>query len=752
MADNLEDINKEQSGENVNRKKKTKSDAQKAKNAKVWRETMGILDAAQTALNNYPDLNNAGLNINLNYAGNPFVFLFTILKHMKGHDWCYKVVGDIILPVCYVLEYSVKAMFTARLTELLSCTLMNMRINEDLINNGFTINLKDVDLLNILLYSPLSNQNTSSMEFFKVKKKDGNGNIITDGEGKPIYESKSIGPSNIGRYFYFGCDEFESADDLVKAQDFNALLWYVKNRANGRVVWYGSKNQGKDDSEVATEQTLSKKDGILTLEYHNNGQSLTKADGTPCYLQSPSENCLHVFIGNTKELPKNVSYLTNKTEKKRRRKKTIKLLNAYNDLLKKLIEKKEEIESFKYYDDILKNNIEYYSEKNVSLDLNNITQYIEELRKGDKTVKEIISSYGDENKPSISFNTIAAPISFNKNILNKSYNSLKNESNEASTEEIVIETNNVKTYRAPQENYYYNKFLMTFNSDYIWSVKLFDPKVVAAQLIDALTGCVSVDMNLSIEAQILKAEVENIVQEVCNDDSYEINDCFFTFTNDGYNALLEKSELAKMGLIILDNDYTTITKENAVDLLSGLDAIGEKSENKSEVISDAIYKTACLVNGEEKDTIVSDVGGKMSFAFLENLMNKLATVIVTSVVSPKLYIMLLVNFQVMKLNTHFDIAAFIRQYKQILISIIRDIRDQLVKMLIDKVMEIVKDLIKELTDIMAMEQIQYYKTLIMQCMECVKIYSRSDDWTMAPVDYADITETIPDDTQDNNNC
>lgn len=726
---------------------KKAKEARKAKHQKNWNETMGVLDAAQTALNNYPGLNDIGLDVNLNYLGNPFIFLFTILKHTKSADFIYEKVGWLLTPLCYALEYSVKAVFMARLTELLSCTLSNMRINRDLINNGFTVNLKDVDLLNMLAYSPLSNENTSSMEFFKVKKKDKNGNVMLDEEGNPIMESKSVGPSNVGRFYYFGCDEFEKSDDLIFSPDFNAVVWYVKNRANKRVVWYGSKHQGEGRSGVSDNiqnnpsQTLSKRDGILTLEYHGNGKSLKKADGSAYYLQSPSENCLHVFIGNTSELPMGQTYVARVKQTKSDMRKASKLRTKYNELVNEL-KVKLDVLNVLYPDG--------NEDKNgIGLDIENITTYISELNKGERTVKEILGA----DTGVVTFHSDTPSIKFDKKLLNESGNSLDEKVAGTKTVGDAIEVNTPNTYRQPEQNYYYKKFLMTFNSDYIWSVKLFDPKVVAAQLIDALTGCLSIDLGLSVETQILKAEVMESVERICGDDSYDVSDCFFTFTNDGYNALVEKAELAKMGLIVFGDDVSTITKADAEDLLSTLDAIGEKTnDDKSHILGETLLKASRLVNGEELDTMEASVGGKASFSFLENLMNKLATVIVTSVVSPKLYIMLLVNFQIMKLNTHFDIASFINSYKEILVAIIRDIRDQLLKFLTEMVMDIVKDLIKELTAVMAMEQLQYYKKLVESCMECIKVMNRSNDWAMAQVDYADIQEPSTEESQDNDNC
>lgn len=724
--------------------KKAKKDARKAKALSDWTKTMGILNAAETAISNYPDLNDINLDINLNYAGNPLIFLFTIFKHMKGYDEFIRVFSCILTPLCETLEYSVKAIFTARLTELLSCTLSNMRISEDLINNGFVINLKDVDLLNMLMYSPLANENTSSIEFFKKKVKYENGEPVLDKEGKFTYESVKGSEANIGKYYYFGCDDFEKSDDLVLAKDFNALLWYVKNRANGRVVWYGTKHQ-EFGQLVSNAEKQEKRDGILTLEYHDNGKSLIKADGSTYYTQVPSENCLHVFIGNTREIvdPITENRITDFNTKLRKLEKASK---KYDRLISK-IEKRLKYLNFQI-NQIEKQDMKAQAGKDYTSlkeDKEILNSYLADLRKGDKTVKQIFDNTGDISQSGWFIITI-----------DDSLANFKKKTNEEDIGEIIktkniIQENDIRSYRPPEKNYYYNKFLMTFNCDYIWSVRLFDPKVVTAQLIDALTGCFSINANLSLESEILKAEVKKLVEEVCNDDSYEVNDCFFTFTNSGYNDLLEKTELMKMGLYKIDEFSNPMSLENAMDILSDLEEMSEKVDNTS-LIESTLYKAAQVQTGSDKDILDFNVNGEVSFNFVENLMNKLATVIVTSVVSPKLYIMLLVNFQIMKLNTHFDIMTFINSYKQILIAIIRDVRDQLIKIFTEKVMEIFKDMIKELGYKMVMEQIQYYKNLITKCIGCINVSMRSNDWSMAPVDYADIVDEEEQPAQDNNNC
>lgn len=58
------------------------------------------------------------------------------------------------------------------------------------------------------------------------------------------------------------------------------------------------------------------------------------------------------------------------------------------------------------------------------------------------------------------------------------------------------------------------------------SIKLFDSKVVAAQLLDKLTNALSINMSLTFNQQLIKYEVSEIVKSVVETDDSEVSDCF----------------------------------------------------------------------------------------------------------------------------------------------------------------------------------------------------------------------------------
>ena len=126
--------------------------------------------------------------------------------------------------------------------------------------------------------------------------------------------------------------------------------------------------------------------------------------------------------------------------------------------------------------------------------------------------------------------------------------------------------------------------------------------------------------------------------------------------------------------------------------------------------------------------------------FIENLLDSLAYVIVCSVLSPKVYLLLLINLKIIGRETNFDLEGFIGQYKQLIADLIRSIRDQLLDYLMREIMIIIGDLVKEITIKLSVEQARYYARLIKRLIDCFRKHGRSLDFNVDNVDYSDIYE------------
>ena len=662
--------------------KKTKDDA------------LAIINAALTILDRFPKFDETNTSLSKDTSTNPFTFLMDLFKTTAGYNVFLKIISSYIAFALPALELSVKGILLSNIKKLLTCSL-NPFITRELLRDGIVFDLRTLDIINMLSYSPFN---------------------------------------KVGKYYYFGCDGFDYTDQLVKAGDFNAFLWHTKNKSLRRQVWYGvnivtsnvdsswSADEDGNSTIVQKEpkqtppsvgpQKCKKSDGIITIQYCERPNSLRTSIGTdasekdkkPIYLQTPHNHCLQVFLGNVQETDTNISVLEN-------------AIAAYD---KQIIEHKNAI-----YD--LQEELE-----SVVLDIDSLhEQYEEQL---------IDETYYESKYDSL----INEQTSLNNSIIGHQ------DSIDTIIPQKLTAIRKLKTalagelhYRSIEQNYYYRRTLIEFNTDYLMSLKLFDSKTITAQLLDALTGCLSIDLHLSYEQMLVKYETQKMVKSIIESDDAVVSDCFFTFSNTDYDKMLQKSELAREGLYAMNTDNPTGVKIDAESILDSLNNINEGSskETVQSIIEGSLTEISDMISDvsyEESDKL--NFGAKINF--IENIMNNLAYVITMSILSPKVYLLLAINLQLLGQQTNFNINDFIEMHRQMIVQILRAVRDALVQYLVDELMKILADLAKEVTIKLTIEQSQYYMRLIKRLIDSFRRNRNTLDFNTDDVYYNDIYDEI----------
>ena len=648
----------------------------------VKSESLASIDAVMSILDKYPDLSNGNTYLSVNTSTNPFEFLMDCFKGTVGYDILINIISGFISMELPALEVAVKGVLLTNIKNLLTCSL-NPFITDDILREGIVFDLSQIDITDKLRYSPLSQK---------------------------------------GKYYYFGCNTCRSAMDVRdtctkksnlfkntlggflptftdsegEGSDFDCLLWYMKNRATKREVWSRDPNE---KLKTVTEKE-NKKDGIVTLEFNENSRSIKNAEGQPLFLQTPYLNVLHVFIGNAQEIMGNnyKSYENELSDIERR----LSIINEKIDKCQKSIN--EVNDNLAKIDEQLKNNeIEY-----------------DDYRRQYGLLSDKLTGYENnmddlEGERRILYEEKA-----------KSLQKLKNASQD-------------KVYRKIDTNYYYHKTLIEFNTDYVNSLRLFDSKVLAARLIDSLTGLLSIDLDLSYKQLLIRNEINKMVSAVIESDDAVVNDCFFSFSNDDYNSMLQKSEYNKMGLYSSDGTNTsgvTIDADSLLRQLNGIDSSATKEEINTIIKGSITELSKQLSKADYLETDKVNFG--LQINFIEKLMNNLANVIAQSILSPKVYLLILINLKLLGQDVNFNLEGFIEKFKQLITNLLRAIRDYLINYLVDKLMSILSDLVKEIAIRMNIEQAQYYARLLKKLIDCIKSKGNDMGFNIDNVDYADI--------------
>ena len=668
-------------------------------------ETLATIDAAMSILNRFPDLNESNTELSFNTSTNPFTFLMDLFKTTTGYNKLISILAKFISYELPVLEAAVKGILIAKLKDIISCSV-NPFFTEDILKNGIVFNVEEIDIADVLKYSPYDK--VGKYFYFDTEPtiNEGETDFVMTDDGSFIEVPK---PKKV-----------QNPSDLVKSDDMDALIWFMINKANKRYVWKPKKYRKGDEYRedypfTEDDAKLKKEDGIITFEYYERSQNLRDAYGEAYKLQTPYNNCLHVFIGDVREKKtnlinqledkegdiydneRNITLFSNKIENK-----NFKIQQIREDKL--LLEEdfsKGDIDEDEYKKQLKKLN---NKEKTLQNDINDLLNRREQI-------------YAAKRRLQFEIGTIKAELENTRDQFFPFLNPNKN------------------------RNYYYGKSLIEFNIDYIMSLKLFDEKSLAARLIDSLTACLTIDLSFSYKRLLIKNEVKKMVNMITESDDLVVSDCFFTFSNDDYDAMSRQAELRKAGLLTINGDETSAVKINAEDILNSLNQINEDS-NK-ETIQTIIEGTITNLSKELTDTSYlstdkANFGIQMNF--IENLLDSLAYVIVCSVLSPKVYLLLLINLKIIGRETNFDLEGFIGQYKQLIADLIRSIRDQLLDYLMREIMIIIGDLVKEITIKLSVEQARYYARLIKRLIDCFRKHGRSLDFNVDNVDYSDIYE------------
>lgn len=660
---------------------------------------LGQVNGAMTAIKMYPEVPLTNTMKSINLSSNPIDLLLDFFKTTKGYDWIIETVSNYIAYGIPALEVATKAILLSNIQTILTCSIVPL-INQNSIRNGVVFDINQIDLLNIFQYSPLSTS------------------------------------QGVGKYYYFDCDQFTTVDEVRYSEDLNAVLWYVKNHPNDRVVWKTKESRYiSNNSQDNIGKKHTKDFGIVTFEYSDRPSGLKDYEGNSMSIQEPITNCLHCFVGCAEKF-------TTPAEQNIRDRIGIinQYLGSFDTFFKTLDNYKAEADSD--YKEKVTHGKSLGAENQYFVDLKDI--YESDLNRINNLKTKLTDRTSSESIPnSITVNVIGydgvtinvpsefagTPILFGRplcytQLIAEKYTQLQNASQPGGT------------YPSTTDNYYYRHLLMEFNTDFVLNTKLFDEKVITARLIDTITGCLNLSVDLSIEERVIQAQLRDMVERIIESDDIVVSDCFFSFTNEQYDAMLQDSELRRMGINPNRTENpNSASGEEILEMLNTLSPDATQEEIQS-VVKGMIFSAVSSTNPHTPDEIAYE----LNLNVIEKLLTQLVYIIVTVIVSPKVYILLMINLKLMGYDPNFDIKKFIEQFKQLITSLIREIRDNIIRFFLDEIMKILKEILFTLGIRLQLEQYEYYMDLLTHCLDCFRLHKNEYDWTQDYVNYADITD------------
>lgn len=274
-----------------------------------------------------------------------------------------------------------------------------------------------------------------------------------------------------------------------------------------------------------------------------------------------------------------------------------------------------------------------------------------------------------------------------------------------------------------------------FNYDYVMGMKLFDAKVIATTLLDSLINMrLGVGATIGMQHQDGTDEIVEIIKNIIESDDISVNDCFFEFSNDKYDALLRNAEERNAKKKDVSSVKDILNEYNdEVSLHEQIDVLNRAFTQASAIVTDGL---------EEQDKF------KVRFDFVTDLIEQLTLALIKAIFSPKVLMLFEVNETIMggkwqKLN----FKDLIKAMRSIIVSIINEIRDLIIQELLKMLMKILSPIIAVLTASIVREQIEAYTEIIDDIIRnCPRIWfsmgNQYSDTKLDTVDYADIDTSV----------
>ena len=296
------------------------------------------------------------------------------------------------------------------------------------------------------------------------------------------------------------------------------------------------------------------------------------------------------------------------------------------------------------------------------------------------------------------------------------------------------------------------KTIYKFNADYLRSIKLFNWKTIIMNMLYELNGVSpipDIQFNLSLSDEIIDARLSTLILDTITADDKEVDDSYYSFSNEEYSEALKRMELKKYSAKAYDTASSSAIQNESMslDIMDTVSNAATLNEITS-TITRGVYSVQGTSGstGITKTTLSYDLAYESNF--VQNLLMAIVKPFIRALLSPQVMLLFCINLDVMGLVNLKDLGKgdfdavndfIFRKLSGIIKKLIVQIKDAIVLYLLEIVKKEIKKLIDEVITILLLEQLNDYIRLLTQIMECIQRFGIGKTVTgIDEVNYADI--------------
>lgn len=254
-----------------------------------------------------------------------------------------------------------------------------------------------------------------------------------------------------------------------------------------------------------------------------------------------------------------------------------------------------------------------------------------------------------------------------------------------------------------------------FNYDLVMGMRLFDAKTLTANLVNAfLSGLGSgtnIGLGLNKSEIAYQARISAIIEKMMTENTSEVSDCFFNFSNDEFNRQLEESELKRSQLYPFNDNVSKATKVSVDDIYNTLNEYSDSNDKETNV--DVISRVLKQVTTSITDEVMPSDKYSLQFNASIDLIKMLALVIVEALLTPKVLLLFQINKELMgDIREKNSVEDILRVFLSVILAVVRELVEMILQYLLEWVLSILLEIFELLAKYLIVEQAKYYKNLI----------------------------------------
>jgi hypothetical protein len=301
-----------------------------------------------------------------------------------------------------------------------------------------------------------------------------------------------------------------------------------------------------------------------------------------------------------------------------------------------------------------------------------------------------------------------------------------------------------------------------FNADYLRSIKIFNWKTIIMNMLyelNAISPIPDIQFNLSLSDEIIDAKLSTLILNTIMADDMEVDDSYYSFSNEDYSEALKRMELKKYGAKAYDTAGSAAIQNDPYGAINAMNSVSNAASLNeiTTTLTRDVYSVAGTSGstGITKTTLSASLG--MESNFVNNLLMAIVKPFVRALLSPQIMLLFCINLDVMGLVNLKDLGRrdmdmvndfIFRKLAGIIKKLIIQIKDAIIMYLLDLVKKEIKKLVDEIVILMLLEQLNDYIRLLTQIMECLRKFSIGR--TLNGIDDVNYADIIPEENEPDN--